>query len=99
MVANTIFTQSLISETTRLVPSINPADVLRAGGSADAIRSLAPAGSPELAGLLRVFANSFDTICYLMVALSAISAVASFGVGWVDIRPKAKANTAAAAEV
>ncbi|KAI0491189.1 major facilitator superfamily domain-containing protein [Xylaria cf. heliscus] len=88
VVGNTIFTQSLISETHRLVPSVNPADVLRAGGSAEAIRSLVPPGSPELAGLLRAFSNAFDTVCHFMVALAGISVIASFGMGWVDTRQK-----------
>ncbi|KAI0106379.1 major facilitator superfamily domain-containing protein [Nemania sp. FL0031] len=86
VVGNTIFTQSLISETRRLVPSINPSDVLRAGGSAAAIRGLAPPNSPELAGLLKVFSYAFDDVCYLMIALAGISVLASFGMGWVDTR-------------
>ncbi|KAI0205085.1 major facilitator superfamily domain-containing protein [Astrocystis sublimbata] len=88
VVANTLFTQSLISGTTNLVPSLNPADVLSAGGSAEAIRSLVPAGSPELAALLRVFSDAFDNVCYLMVGLTGISVFASFGMGWVDTRQK-----------
>ncbi|KAI1746306.1 MFS general substrate transporter [Xylaria scruposa] len=88
VVGNTIFTQSLINETIKQVPSISPADVLRAGGSADAIRSLVPPGSPELAALLRVFSTAFDTVCYLMIALAGISVLASFGMGWVDTRKK-----------
>ncbi|KAJ8106681.1 hypothetical protein ONZ43_g6980 [Nemania bipapillata] len=86
VVGNTIFTQSLISETLRLVPSISPTDVLRAGGSADAIRSLVPPKSPELAALLRAFSNSFDTVCYLMITLAGLSIFAALGMGWVDTR-------------
>ncbi|KAI0454546.1 major facilitator superfamily domain-containing protein [Xylaria acuta] len=88
VVGNTIFTQQLINETRRLVPSVNPADVLRAGGSAEAIRSLVPPGSPELAALIRVFSIAFDTVCYLMIALAGISVIASFGMGWIDTRQK-----------
>ncbi|KAI0431882.1 major facilitator superfamily domain-containing protein [Xylaria sp. FL1042] len=100
VVGNTVFTQKLISETLRLVPSINPADVLRAGGSADAIRSLVPPASPQLAALLQAFSNSFDTVCYLMVALAGISVFASFGMGWIDTRKtKPETKTEAAAEV
>ncbi|KAI0910721.1 major facilitator superfamily domain-containing protein [Ustulina deusta] len=100
VVGNTVFTQSLINETLTLIPSINPADVLRAGGSAEAIRSLAPPGSPELAALLKAFSNAFDAVCYLMIALTAISFFASFGMGWVDTRrTKPEAKTEAPAEV
>ncbi|KAI8624365.1 MFS general substrate transporter [Xylariaceae sp. FL1651] len=88
VVGNTVFTQSLISEIRTLVPSVNPVDALHAGGSAEAVRSLVPPASPELAALLKAFSNSFDTVCYLMVALASISVVASFGMGWVDIRKK-----------
>ncbi|KAI1821872.1 major facilitator superfamily domain-containing protein [Xylaria intraflava] len=88
VVGNTIFTQSLLSETRRLVPFLNPEEVLRAGGSAQAVRSLVPPGSPELGSLLKAYSNSFDNVCYLMVALASISVVASFGMGWKDIRKK-----------
>ncbi|RWA06315.1 hypothetical protein EKO27_g8791 [Xylaria grammica] len=96
VVANTIFTQSLINETRRLVPSINPSAVLAAGSSAQAVRSLAPPGSPELTALLKVFSNSFDIVAYLMTALAGISIFASFGMGWIDTRqtkPEAKPET------
>ncbi|KAI0445467.1 major facilitator superfamily domain-containing protein [Xylaria telfairii] len=99
VVGNTIFTQSLINETRRLVPSVNPADVLRAGGSAEAIRSLVPPASPELAALLRAFSNAFDIVCYLMIALASISVFASFGMGWIDTRQKKpQANPEAVSE-
>lgn len=94
--ANTIFTQSLINEARKLVPSIDPTEILRAGGSAEAIRSLAPPNSPELAALLRVFSRSFDSVCYLMIALAGISAVAAFGMGWIDTR-QTKTHTEAGA--
>ncbi|KAI0525521.1 major facilitator superfamily domain-containing protein [Xylaria bambusicola] len=100
VVGNTVFTQTLISETLRLVPSISPAEVLQAGGSAEAIRKLALPGTPELAALLQAFSNSFDTVCYLMVALAGISILASFGMGWVDVRKtKPEAKTEAPVEV
>ncbi|KAI1171454.1 major facilitator superfamily domain-containing protein [Nemania sp. FL0916] len=103
VVGNTIFTQSLVNETRKLLPSLDPTAVLRAGGSAQAIRSLVPPG-PELAALLKVFSTSFDNTCYLMIGLASISVFASFGMGWVDTRktkPEAKpeANTEAQAEV
>ncbi|KAI1433340.1 efflux pump protein [Xylaria sp. CBS 124048] len=91
VVGNTIFTQTLVRETRRLVPSVDPAAVLQAGGSAQAVRMLVPPGDgPELLALLKAFANAFDTVCYLMLAAAAISTLASFGMGWVDIRKKAQ---------
>lgn len=88
VVGNTLFTQSLVSEVRRLVPSVDPADVLRAGGSAAAVRALVPPGSPELAGILKAYSNAFDYVVYLIVGLAGISIFASFGMGWVDIRTK-----------
>ncbi|KAI1813743.1 MFS general substrate transporter [Poronia punctata] len=88
VVGNTVFTQSLISETRRLVPSIDPSAVLKAGGSAQAVRSLAAPGSPELEALLQAFSNAFSAVCYLMVALAGVGTFASFGMGWVDVRKK-----------
>ncbi|KAI0905323.1 MFS general substrate transporter [Ustulina deusta] len=88
VVANTIFTQSLVSEIQRLVPSVDPAAALAAGGSAQAVRGLVSVGSPELKALLKAYANAFDSVCYFMLSLAAISAIASLGMGWVDIRKK-----------
>jgi hypothetical protein len=88
VVGNTIFTQSLIKEVRKLVPSVSPVDVLRAGGSASAVRNLVPPGSLELAALLRAYSNAFDIVCYLMIALGSISVFAAFGMGWIDIRSK-----------
>ncbi|KAH9995945.1 putative MFS multidrug transporter [Xylariaceae sp. FL0662B] len=88
VVANTIFTQTLTSEIPRLAPSVDPAAALAAGGSATAVRALAPPGSPELEGLLLAYSNSFDALCYLLIAAACVSFVAAFGMGWVDVRKK-----------
>ncbi|KAI2643641.1 major facilitator superfamily domain-containing protein [Xylaria nigripes] len=100
VIGNTIFTQSLLQETSRLVPSVDATKVLQAGGSAQAVRSLVPPGSPELAALLRAYSNAFSSTCYLMVAAAGISVIASFGMGWVDIRKtKQEANAEPMVEV
>jgi hypothetical protein len=88
VVGNTIFTQSLVSGILRLAPSVDPATALAAGGSADAVRGLLPPGSPELKGLLQAFSLAFDKVCYFMLVLAAVSAIASLGMGWVDVRKK-----------
>ncbi|KAI1390647.1 putative MFS multidrug transporter [Hypoxylon trugodes] len=88
VVGNTIFTQSLVKQITALAPSVSPAAALAAGGSAEAVRALAPPGSPELAGVIQAFANSFDTVCYLLIAAASLSFVASWGFGWIDVRKK-----------
>lgn len=88
VVANTIFTQTLLKQIATLAPSVNPADALAAGGSAAAVRALVPPGSPDLDNVLLAFANSFDTVCYLLIASACLSFVASWGMGWVDVRKK-----------
>ncbi|OTA98460.1 hypothetical protein M426DRAFT_325963 [Hypoxylon sp. CI-4A] len=88
VVANVIFDQSLQKQIVKLVPSVDPAVALAAGGSAEAVRALVPAGSPELANVLLAFANSFDTVCYLIVAAASLSFMASWGIGWFDVRKK-----------
>ncbi|KAI5865360.1 putative MFS multidrug transporter [Durotheca rogersii] len=88
VVGNTIFTQTLLKEISRLAPSVNPAGALAAGGSAEAVRALVPAGSPELANVLLAFSNSFDAACYVLAAAASLSFVMAWGMGWVDVRKK-----------
>ncbi|OTA67101.1 major facilitator superfamily transporter [Hypoxylon sp. EC38] len=88
VVGNTIFTQTLLKRIVVLAPSVNPQAALAAGGSAAAVRALVPEGSPELAGVLQAFADSFDAVCYMVVAMASVSFVASWGMGWVDVRKK-----------
>ncbi|KAI1411837.1 putative MFS multidrug transporter [Hypoxylon sp. FL1857] len=88
VVGNTIFTQTLLKRIVELAPSVNPQAALAAGGSAAAVRALVPPGSPELAGVLQAFADSFDAVCYMVIAMASLSFVASWGMGWVDVRKK-----------
>ncbi|KAI8961510.1 putative MFS multidrug transporter [Daldinia sp. FL1419] len=88
VVANTIFQQTLQKQIMILVPSIDPALAMAAGGSAEAVRALAPPDSPELRGILLAFSKAFDTIAYLLIACAALSFVASWWMGWVDVRKK-----------
>ncbi|KAF3064532.1 putative HC-toxin efflux carrier TOXA [Daldinia childiae] len=88
VVANTIFQQTLQTQIKILAPSIDPAMALAAGGSAEAVRALAPPDSPELRGVLLAFSKAFDTTAYLLIASASLSFVASWGMGWVDVRKK-----------
>ncbi|KAI1643071.1 putative MFS multidrug transporter [Daldinia loculata] len=88
VVANTIFQQTLQKQITILAPSIDPAMALAAGGSAEAVRALAPPDSPELRGVLMAFSKAFDTTAYLLIACASLSFVASWGMGWIDVRKK-----------
>ncbi|KAI0118955.1 putative MFS multidrug transporter [Daldinia grandis] len=88
VVANAIFQQTLREQIMILAPSIDPAMALAAGGSAEAVRALAPPDSPELRGVLLAFSKAFDTTAYLLIACASLSFVASWGMGWVDVRKK-----------
>lgn len=92
IVGNSIFTQTLTRQVFVLAPSVNPEAALAAGGSAEAVRALLPPGSPELYGLLFAYSNSVNAVFYLLAALAVVAFIASWGMGWVDIRKKAPAE-------
>lgn len=97
IIANTIFTQSLLSKLARYAPSISPQRVLAAGGSADAVRSLLPVGKEsELGGVLRAYSESLGNVWYLLVGLSIGAAAFACGTGWVDVRTKGRKGATAA---
>ncbi|KAI8160470.1 Efflux pump mokI [Colletotrichum sp. SAR 10_71] len=89
VVGNVIFTQTLTRQVSILAPSVSPEAALAVGGSAEAVRILLPAGSPELHRLLLAFSDSINAVFYLLVALGAVSFAASWGMGWVNVRKKA----------
>ncbi|KAI1099118.1 putative MFS multidrug transporter [Jackrogersella minutella] len=92
VVSNTIFTQTLLKTVARFAPSVDPQAALAAGASAEAVRALVPTGSAELAGVLQAFADSFDAVCYMLTACAGLSFMASWGLGWVDVRKKKEAE-------
>ena len=88
-VGNTIFQETLRKEITNNVQSLTPEAAIAAGGSADAVRALAPPG-PVRDGLLNAYSEAFTNVFYLLVATSVAAFVCAFGMGWVDLRTKAK---------
>lgn len=92
-VANTIFQSTLRSEITAHVPSVNPEAAIAAGGSADAVRALAPPASPELEAILEAYSTSFGHVFYLLAACCVAAFLSAFGMGWVDVRKKAKSES------
>lgn len=90
-VSSVIFTQSLAAELAQHAPSVTSAAASAAGGSAAAVRALLPAGSPELEGLLLAYSNSINRVFYMLAALSVVSFVAAWGMGWKDTRKKSVA--------
>ena len=100
IIANTIFTQSLLTKLAHYAPSVPPQSALSAGGSADAVRSLLPAGSfAEFDGILRAYYESLRNVWYLLIGLAIGSFLFAWGMGWVDVRKKnGKIATAAVVE-
>ena len=83
-VSNTIFSNSLRSLLPTLAPSVDPEIVIKAG--ATAFRTMLPPS--VLPGVLLAFSNSIDRVFYMATALAALTFVASWGMGWYDIRKK-----------
>ena len=88
VIANTIYDQSLISEIPRRAPPVSPQAALSAGGSASAVRSLLPEGSPELHGLLQADSIRMDRIFYFSAALAVASFFVAWGLGWKNVAAK-----------
>jgi hypothetical protein len=92
VIANTIFTQSLLSDIPILAPSVSPAVALAAGGGAAAVRALVPPGSTDLEGLLLAFSQGINKVFYYIAASCAAAFLFSTGMGWNDVRKKSPAN-------
>jgi uncharacterized membrane protein YbhN (UPF0104 family) len=88
VISNTIFAQSLTKLIPHYAPSVSPQAALDAGSGADAVRKLTAGHEGELNGVLLAYSHSVSRIFYFLVALSCIAVVASFGMGWVDVRKK-----------
>lgn len=92
-VANTVFQESLKTKIKNETPSIDPIAAIAAGGSAEAVRALAPAGGDLLRAVLNVYSKSVGNVYYLLIGACVVSLVASFGMGWVDVRKKKLTGT------
>jgi hypothetical protein len=89
VVANTIFTQSLIKKLALYAPSVPPQAALAAGSSADAVRKLVDPDKPwEIDGVLNAYSESLKNIWLMLVAFASLAFICAFGMGWVDVRKK-----------
>lgn len=89
-VGNTLFQEGLVAQINGHVPGIDANAAIAAGGSAEAVRTLAPPGSAELAGLLDAYSVGVSHVTYLLLALGVGVILTSFGMGWVDLRKTKK---------
>uniref|UniRef100_A0A8H7N8L5 Major facilitator superfamily (MFS) profile domain-containing protein n=1 Tax=Bionectria ochroleuca TaxID=29856 RepID=A0A8H7N8L5_BIOOC len=83
-----VFQESLKANIKNETPSIDPAAALAAGGSAEAVRALAPDGGELLRSVLNVYSKSVGNVYYLLIGACVVSLAASPGMGWVDVRKK-----------
>ncbi|KAL4816742.1 major facilitator superfamily domain-containing protein [Aspergillus spinulosporus] len=88
-VASVIFSEGLKSQIPRYAPGVNPQQIIAAG--ATGFRDIV--GGEDLEGVLKGYAKAINWVFYLVVALSVVQFGVSWGIGWVDIRPKAKGET------
>ena len=68
---------------------ISPGAAIAAGGSAEAVRALAPPGR-QLDALLTAYSAGFSHVFYLLVGMCGMAFLTSFAMGWVDLRKKAE---------
>lgn len=87
VVSNTIFAQTLTAAIPKYAPSVSPAEALKAGSGASAVRDMVPAEhTDELNGLLRAYSESLGNVFYFLVGLAVLATLVSFGMGWKDVR-------------
>ena len=87
-VGNTVFQEVLRARIRSNVPGIDPELAIAAGGSAEGVRALAPAGETR-DSLFQAYTDAVAGVYYLLVVMTFLSFLAAFGMGWVDIRTKA----------
>ena len=85
-IANAVFNNKLKSEMLKHVPAPIVAGVINAG--ARGVRAATP--SQYLPAVLEAYAKAVNSAFYIAVAGGCFLFVASFGIGWKDIRKKAE---------
>ncbi|KAI6778278.1 putative mfs multidrug protein [Emericellopsis cladophorae] len=85
-VANAIFQETLATQIGH-INGVSPEAAIAAGGSADAVRALAPPG-PTRDAILDAYADAFSDVFLLLIATASAAFVVAFGMGWYDLRPK-----------
>ncbi|KAL6238394.1 hypothetical protein BDW75DRAFT_237494 [Aspergillus navahoensis] len=88
-VASVIFSEGLKAQIPRHAPGVDPQQVIAAG--ATGFRNIV--GDGDLEGVLKGYSGAIDWVFYLVAGLAVAQFAASWGIGWVDIRPKAKGQT------
>lgn len=82
--SQTILTNSLRSLVPQFAPNVDAESIIAAG--ATGVRAVVSAA--DLQGVLVAYSKSIDRVFYLCAGASGGVFIASFGMGWKDIRPK-----------
>ncbi|KAF2645527.1 efflux pump protein [Massarina eburnea CBS 473.64] len=88
IVANTIFTQTLVKKLPEYAPSVSPQAALNAGASAENVRQLAGDNTAALDGILKAYAEGLRGVWLMLAAFGCVAVLVSFGMGWRDVRKK-----------
>lgn len=91
---NVIFDSSLRPEILKHASGVDADAVIAAG--ATTFRSIVSA--QDLPGVLVAYANSFDRVFYLVAAVSVLTWVTAWGMGWKDIRTTKQDGSTSAPE-
>jgi hypothetical protein len=87
ILANTIFTQTLIKKLPVYAPSVSSEQALAAGGSAAAVRNLvAPGHENEIQGVLVAYSESLRNVWYFLVGAAVVQFFIAWQTGWLDVR-------------
>ncbi|KAF1955827.1 efflux pump protein [Byssothecium circinans] len=88
IVANTVFTQTLVKKLAVYAPSVSPKAALDAGASAGDVRALVRGDERVLEGVLRAYSEALRGVWLMIVGFGCVCFLVSFGMGWIDVRKK-----------
>lgn len=90
-IGETVLTNTLTTDIPTYAPAVNPTVVIDAGAAG--IRDVV-SDPIQLAGVIQAYAKSVDNVFYLTVGCSCAVFLASWGMGWKDIRQKKETKKA-----
>ncbi|KAE8552715.1 hypothetical protein EYB25_004094 [Talaromyces marneffei] len=101
-IGETILSNQLRTNIPKYAPGVDTASIIAAGGSGPAVRAAVGDNPVGLAGTLLAYSKSVDAVYWFAASAAAVMFVASWGMGWKDIRkkdapPKVDVESAAAA--
>ncbi|KAL4783342.1 major facilitator superfamily domain-containing protein [Aspergillus varians] len=85
-IASVIFNEGLKNQIPHFAPNVDPARVIGVG--ATGFRQIL--SGDDLEGVVKAYAKSVDWVFYLVAGLCVLQFVASWGMGWVDVRKNGK---------